>query len=133
GLGMMACAEFAKVRYAGPAIAFSLGIALCASLTLTPALLKLLGKRVFWPTKPPAPLTMLRLAQPTKLGLWDWVSHWVVRRPGRIWFAAAALLVPLVLVGLNVHPDYRATGELSPQTQSLAGLSAIQRHFTTGE
>ncbi len=30
GLGLMACAEFAKVRYAGPAIAVSLGVALVA-------------------------------------------------------------------------------------------------------
>jgi RND superfamily putative drug exporter len=134
GLGLMACAEFAKVRYAGPAIAVSLGVALLASLTLTPALLRLLGKRVFWPQKPPDVRTMPRLAEPAaRLGLWDCVSHWVARRPGRIWFAAAAILAPLVIVGLRVHPDYRATGELSPTTQSLAGLTMIQRHFTAGE
>ena len=136
GLGLMACAEFAKVRYSGPAIALSLGVALFASLTLTPALLRLLGKRVFWPAQPPEAITTPRLAEPAPaacLGLWDWVSHWVARRPGRIWFAAAALLAPLVFVGLRVHPDYRATGELSPETQSLAGLAMIQRHFTAGE
>ena len=44
GLGLMGTAEFAKVRYAGPAIALSLGVALLASLTLTPALLRLFGK-----------------------------------------------------------------------------------------
>ena len=44
GLGLMALAEFAKVRYAGPAIALSLGIALLAGLTLTPALLRLIGR-----------------------------------------------------------------------------------------
>src|SRR5262249_22397937 len=55
GLGLMGLAEFAKVRYAGPAIALSLGIALLASLTLTPALLRLLGRVVFWPHGAPAP------------------------------------------------------------------------------
>src|SRR5262249_41653798 len=55
GLGLMGTAEFAKVRYAGPAIALSLGVALLASLTLTPALLRLLGKTVFWPRGAPAP------------------------------------------------------------------------------
>src|SRR5262249_36110700 len=35
GLGLMGLAEFAKVRYAGPAIALSLGVALLAALTLT--------------------------------------------------------------------------------------------------
>src|SRR5260370_35691137 len=38
GLGLMAMAEFAKVRYAGPAIDLSLGVALRAALTLTPTL-----------------------------------------------------------------------------------------------
>jgi len=48
GLGMMGLAEFAKVRCAGPAIALSLAMALLASLTLTPALLSILGRKVFW-------------------------------------------------------------------------------------
>jgi RND superfamily putative drug exporter len=48
GLGMMGLAEFAKVRCAGPAIALSLAMALIASLTLTPALLAILGRKVFW-------------------------------------------------------------------------------------
>ena len=48
GLGLMGLAEFAKVRCAGPAIALSLGVALLASLTLTPALLRLMGRAMFW-------------------------------------------------------------------------------------
>jgi RND superfamily putative drug exporter len=131
GLGLMACAEFAKVRYAGPAIAVSLGVALLASLTLTPALLCLLGKHVFWPKRPPAAGADL----PTNpcLGLWDWVSRRVAQRPGKVWLAAAVILLPLVFLGLRVQPSYRATEELSPRTESLRGLAAIQRHFTAGE
>jgi putative drug exporter of the RND superfamily len=50
-----------------------------------------------------------------------------------IWGIAVAVLLPLVAIGLRVQPSYRATGELSPQTESLRGLAAIQRHFTAGE
>jgi putative drug exporter of the RND superfamily len=134
GLGLMACAEFAKVRYAGPAIAVSLGVALIASLTLTPALLRLLGKHVFWPSQPPCPSTgdILPMKQPC-LGLWDWVSHFVARRPKRVWLVAAAVLLPLVLVGLRVQPNYRATSDLPAKAESIRGLAAIQRHFTAGE
>src|SRR5205823_4247976 len=49
GLGLMGFAEFAKIRCAGPAIALSLAVALLASLTLTPALLRLLNHAAFWP------------------------------------------------------------------------------------
>lgn len=136
GLGLMALAEFAKVRYAGPAIALSLGIALLASLTLTPALLSVLGRAVFWPGQPPSVAFRARLANPDapqRGGMWEAISCFVVRRPVVTWLAAAALLAPLVLLGLCVKPNYRATGELNASTPSLRGLSAIQRHFTAGE
>src|SRR5205823_12181363 len=83
GLGLMAMAEFAKVRYAGPAIALSLGVALMAALTLTPGLLRLMGTAVFWPGRPPTAETkpvLRRKFNIERLGLWDWVSHRVAAR-----------------------------------------------------
>ncbi len=136
GLGLMALAEFAKVRYAGPAIALSLGIALLAALTLTPALLCILGRVVFWPGRAPATIARPRLfasEAPSKAGIWDSISRWVVRRPIAVWLGAVVVLAPLVLLGLRVQPNYRATGELNPECASLKGLGAIQKHFTAGE
>src|SRR5262249_24124104 len=136
GLGLMALAEFAKVRYAGPAIALSLGIALLSSLTLTPALLRIMGKTVFWPRRAPRAELALRpsrRAGPPRQAFWDWVSHRVAARPVLVWVLALLVLSPFVILGMRVHPSYRATGELSPQAESLQGLAAIQRHFTAGE
>jgi RND superfamily putative drug exporter len=137
GLGLMALAEFAKVRYAGPAIALSLGVALLASLTLTPALLRLVGRIVFWPRQAPSAVLRARLAlrqqTPGQPSFWDSISRAVVRRPLLVWSVAAAVLLPLVFIGMRVKPNYRATGELSPQAESLQGLAAIQRHYTAGE
>ncbi len=130
GLGLMGLAEFAKVRCGGPAIAVSLAVALAASLTLTPALLRILGKAVFWPAGVPAGS---RSSSEATEGMWGWISRRVAAHPLLVGCAALLFLLPLAFVGLHVRPSYRATAELSPLSSSVKGLAAIQRHFTAGE
>ncbi len=138
GLGLMGLAEFAKVRCGGPAIAISLAVALVASLTLAPALLRILGPIAFWPTRPPGHLG-LRIAnyglknESVKEGIWGPISRLVVARPLLIWATAVLTLLPLAVIGFGVKPNYRATAELTPTSSSVLGLAAIQRHFTAGE
>ncbi|MFO0877535.1 MAG: MMPL family transporter [Gemmataceae bacterium] len=128
GMALMATAEFAKVRSGGPAIAVSLTFALLASLTLTPALLRILGKAVFWPGR-----VLVRSSVDQAQGLWEKLSHALVRRP-LVWSSVAAgLLLPLGLMGLQVRASYRATAELSSTSSSVLGLRAISQHFTAGE
>jgi RND superfamily putative drug exporter len=132
GLGLMGLAEFAKIRCAGPAIALSLAVALAASLTLTPALLRILGRAVFWPGAVPV-AGKTQPASARSETVWDWISGWVVGRPLLVWCGAVAAVVPFVVLGLRVEPNYRSTGELQPSAQSIKGVAAIQRHFTAGE
>jgi RND superfamily putative drug exporter len=128
GLSLMVFAEFAKVRCGGPAIAVGLAVALAGSLTLAPALLRLLGRFAFWPGS--APRRRIGLARET---LWDRLSRAVVERPMLVWGSAALALLPLALVGVGVRANYRTTSELSRSCSSVRGLDAIQRHFTAGE
>jgi putative drug exporter of the RND superfamily len=127
GLGLMVLAEFTKVRCAGPAIAISLFVAVCASLSLAPALLKIAGPVVFWPLGLPA------AAHGQRRDAWGWLSDRVIARPLVIWAAAVLLLLPLALVGFRVKPSYKATGELADSTSSMAGLQSIAKHFHAGE
>lgn len=134
GLGMMGFAEFAKVRCAGPAIALSLGMALLASLTLAPALLRILGNAVFWPGRSPSAQTRRRrFVAGSAESAWERISRVVVERPVFVLTAAVALLAPLAILGLRVAPNYKPTGELAPTSPSVQGVQAIQRHFTAGE
>jgi RND superfamily putative drug exporter len=128
GLGLMGFAEFTKVRAAGPAIGLSLIVALAASLTLTPALLRLAGTAAFWPVGMPR-----RSATPWRPDLWTRLSRLVVARPVLVWSVAVAALAPLAVLGLCVHPSFKPTSELAPTSDSIKGLAAIQRHFTAGE
>ncbi|HLN29309.1 MAG TPA: MMPL family transporter [Gemmataceae bacterium] len=136
GLGLMGFAEFAKVRCAGPAIGLSLAVALCASLTLAPALLRIMGGVVFWPRvlrNPGLHLSFERSRLAPPIPFWDRISRVVVARPLLVWSVAGLILLPFVVLGLRVSPVYRATGELHPLSASVQGLKAIQRHFTAGE
>jgi RND superfamily putative drug exporter len=131
GLGMMVLAEFTKIRCGGPAIAVALIVALAGSLTLAPALLRLLGPRAFWPGRPPA--RPPRRSTPKSEGLWGRLSQQVVQRPVTVWAGSVLVLLPLAFVGMGVHANYRAVGELSSSSGSVRGLAVIQRHFPAGE
>ena len=50
GIAMLVFAQFGKFRDAGIAIPLSLFLVLCATLTFSPALLRLAGRWAFWPT-----------------------------------------------------------------------------------
>jgi RND superfamily putative drug exporter len=128
GLSMMGFAEFAKIRCAGPVIGMALGVGLAASLTLTPALMRLFGRFVFWPSR------VATDGRP-RLGdrIWDWISRRVVARPGWILGGALAVLTPLALIGLEIRPTFSPIGDLGPHAASVQGLEAIRRHFTPGE
>jgi RND superfamily putative drug exporter len=124
----MGVAEFAKVRCAGPAIGLSLVVVLVASLTLTPALLCLLGRRAFWPMKAPSFRN-----EPPPLTLWDRLSRQVIDRPVLIWGVAVAVLLPFAVIGLGIRANYRPTSELADSADSVRGMGIIQRHFHAGE
>lgn len=128
GLGLMGFAEFRKISSAGPVIAVGLAIALVASLTLTPALLTILGRRAFWPRR-----ISLGLPAPLQSGVWTRISRFVVRRPLLVLVFAAGLLIPFAILGLRVQPTFQPTGDLSPNAKSVRGLSAIERRFPAGE
>lgn len=133
GLGLMGCAEFAKLRYVGPAVALCLIIALVASLTLTPALLALLGRWAFWPwpcvvAKPTSMPSATHSAR-----LWHGFSAWVTRRPLAVWSMSILLLLPLAWVGYRTEFVFAITAELPRDAQSRYGMEVIQKHFTAGE
>ena len=49
GIGMMFFAQFGKFQEAGVAIPLTLFLVLCATLSFSPALLRLAGRWAFWP------------------------------------------------------------------------------------
>jgi RND superfamily putative drug exporter len=113
-------APFSIYRGLGPALAIGIGVLLAASLTLTPALLAICGRAVFWPTHP-------RPGQAT-LGWWGRVAARVVAHP------VATLTAGLVLLGALAAGllGYRTAGLTSTAptgSDSAVGEAVIAAHF----
>ena len=147
GIGMMYFAEFGKFSQAGVAITFGLAICLAASLTLTPAILRLSGKWAFWPMLPstfggstdsfPAGRSVLSRIKKMNLltQVWTRVGILLETRPWATWIGSIALLLPFAATGVLFFGDlsYGLLSELPETSSSVYGAEAAQKHFPAGE
>ena len=131
GLGMLGFAEFVKLRVMGAALAVSLAIALLACLTLTPALLLVCGDRAFWPRLPRPRLEVAPDAE--RSAAWSWLERQLGNRPGVVWRATMAVLLPLFILGWCTSSSYSVKQDLPAAAPSLDGLAVIERAFQPGE
>lgn len=144
GIGMMVFAEFGKFHEAGIAISFGLTIVLIASLTFTPALLRLSGKWAFWPQLRTERVTRgwisssslwSRLSEIHWLqNTWDVVGQVLLRRPMTIWLAAIVLMVPFSVVAVvnYTHLSYGLLSDLRTSSPSVRGTRVVREHFPAG-
>ncbi len=140
GIGMLGFAEFGKFRESGIAIAFSLLVMLLAVLTLTPALLRLAGRRAFWPHHQAAPDGKPAHGLPAASRasrfqtLWDRIADAVLRRPGTFWLISTALMAPFAVVGVVCynHLNYGLVGNLPRHAASAQGTKVLGQHFPAG-
>ncbi len=133
GLATMAFADYGKFAYSGPIVALCLFIALIACVTFAPALLRLLGKIVFWPFGVDR-MTGSDSGGTADSKIWSWVADCVLARPATILFASAWLALPFIVWGLlwvEVSHDFMA--ELSPERSSVQGTEMIRQYYAPGE
>ena len=147
GIGTMVFADFGKFRNSGPAIAMCLVVALVASMTLAPALLRASGRIVFWPfgsgpKTPNAPRNgvyntgsedCLPEGDTFLQSLWEGLSRKIVARPGLILLVSFLLLAPLMWHGLRIDVTYDLLSELRADRPSVQGTGLLRRYFPAGE
>ena len=143
GIGMMVFAEFGKFRQAGIAITFGLAVVLAAALTFTPSLLCLAGRWAFWPRRGGAgrggwvaatsPLARWLAGNPVQAA-WERLVRLLLARPGTIWLASVAVLLPFAAWGVLNYTtlSYGLLSELSPDKTSVKGAAEVQAHFPAG-
>src|SRR5205814_2081375 len=124
-----------KFRDAGFAIPLSLLFVLLATLTFSPAVLRLTGRWAFWPQHKKTAEAPGEGRRPGALQrIWDRMGQALLRRPGRIWLVTTALMAPFVIVaGLFYgRVSYDLIGDLPADAPSVAGTQLLQEHFPAG-
>ncbi|GAA1027855.1 MMPL family transporter [Virgisporangium ochraceum] len=108
----------------GPALAIGVGVMLVTSLTLVPALVSLLGRFVFWPSKAWKKQPKATISR--KLGVF------VGRRPALTAAASGLLLVALAAGTLMYKANYDFSSGFPQDTESAQAQADLSKAFAAG-
>jgi RND superfamily putative drug exporter len=126
GLSALGFARFGIVQSMGPGLAIAVAITLLAGLTLTPALLSLFGRHLFWPRK-----TSVNNTQPS--AFWVNVGSLVAIRP-LIPVVIISVLLAIPYLGLlQYRENFGVIDSLPKSTDTRQGFDTIADHFPRGE
>jgi RND superfamily putative drug exporter len=117
-------AVFGGFRSFGPGLAIAVALMALAVVTLIPAVVSLLGTKVFWPSRSwqhaPKGTTFHRLGRFTG------------RRPAVVALASGGVMVALALGMLGFRTDYDQAAQLPEGTESARGLEDLKTGFPVG-
>jgi putative drug exporter of the RND superfamily len=123
----------------GPILAIAVAVMVTAGLTLVPALLSVLGRPAFWPSKirqrpaGQAGTDGIDGERPaTQRGLWGRIAAVVTARPAITLMGSLALLVVFAFGNLGVVEDYNFLTGVRGPTESAAGSKLLAQHFPAG-
>lgn len=127
GLATMMVAQLVPTHVAGRIMAFVLIIAFLAATTLAPALVALMGRALFWPTR------ASRGAEVGMRRMWTALATIVVRRPGFTLLVGVVLMLPPIWTALHSEYHYDTLGELPKDSSAARGAAIASAHFPEGQ
>ncbi len=114
-------ASFGLYRGVGPGLAIGIGIVLLVELTLLPALLSIVGARLFWPS----PLH----SGSGGVGVWGRIASRVVRQPVRALVGGVFVLGGLSAFLVGYAPSGFNPGGAIAGSDSSVGQFVLEEHF----
>ena len=111
-------------RSLGPALAIAVATTLVAGLTLVPAIVSLLGPRVFWPS------SAWRQERPG--ARFRAIGSALGRRPGRFVVASGGVLVALAVFAFGFHPTFDLNSGSTATTQSAVFGRVLTKGYPAG-
>jgi len=112
-------------RSLGPTLAIAVGVTLVAGLTLVPAIVSLLGKRVFWPSK-----AWQREPRGARFAA---IGNAVGQRPALFAAVSGLVLIVLTVGAFSFKPTFDLASAGIPSTaESVTALSTLERGLPPG-
>jgi putative drug exporter of the RND superfamily len=112
-------------RSLGPTLAIAVAVTLLAALTLIPAVVTLLGTRVFWPSK--------RWQREPKGARFTAIGHALGKRPALFACVSGLVLVVLAIGALGFKPTFDLSSSGIPSTaESEVALTVLERGLPPG-
>jgi RND superfamily putative drug exporter len=128
GLTSMVVGRFGMIQTTGPALAIVIATALLAGLTLTPSLLAISGRHLFWPLH-----ERTRSLRDESHGFWAALARRITGRPGRV-SAAVLVVLALPLLALpQLKQNFDVLQELPATAESRLGFETLSQHLAKGQ
>jgi len=128
GLLVLSLSELKSVRSLGPVAAIGIIAAQLVMLTLLPAILVLIGRRVFWPKVPRHDDVDDKLS-----GIWSKVAAMVGNHPRRTWISSGLFLLIAGSFAFQLNTAGLAQTEaFTGHPDSVVGLQVLAEHFPAG-
>lgn len=108
----------------GPALAIAVGVTLVAALTLVPAVVTVLGRALFWPSK--------NWRKEPEAARFEQVGRALGRRPGRFALATGAILAALAVFAFSFNPSFDFNSSLPDDVESAEATAISNEHFAAG-
>jgi uncharacterized membrane protein YdfJ with MMPL/SSD domain len=128
GFMSMITADFGIFKTMGPAIGIAIGVTLVAGLTLTPAMLRMAGKRAFWPRQ----LDEVRRSPALGSDRWTRIANVIEQRSAAVLLAGlAALAIPAAGLGWYAQ-SFDLVHDLPVGADARLGFDRVSEHFPGG-
>ncbi|MEU8327819.1 MMPL family transporter [Micromonospora sp. NPDC048839] len=122
--GALLLAVFGGFRSLGPGLAIGVVVMAIAAVTLVPAIVSLIGPKVFWPSK--------SWQRAPRGSVFQRLGRLTGRRPAVVALASGGVMVALALGVFGLKVDYDQVAQLPANTESARALDDLKTGFPAG-
>ena len=128
GFLFMIFARFGLFNATGPSVAIGMVITLLAVMTLLPAVISILGEKIFWPRHPSRNTEKIHIS-----GFWQNIADTVTKKPLRFIITSLVILLPFFIAAGFSNRSYDQLQELPASTSSIQGFNMMKESFDQGK